>query len=63
MSYMLDLEDERDLGRKEGWEEGRYMEKRNIAIKMLRDGYTTGKISEYTELSIDEIESLKCLYK
>ena len=45
-------------GRKEGRKEGREEEKHKIALKMLASGRSHEDISQFTELSLDEIKNL-----
>ena len=46
-------------GKLEGIEEGIQKEKREMAINLLRDGFSYENTSKYTGLSIDEINELK----
>lgn len=48
-----------DKGKKEGKEEGRLEEKRNVVLRMRDKGLSNEMISDFTGLSIEEIERLK----
>ena len=45
-------------GRKEGRAEGREENRREIALRMLADGLNVQKVSEYSGLSLAEIQKL-----
>ncbi len=49
---------ERDIARKEGREEGRADEKRQLARNMLEKGIDPALVAEITDLTIDEISLL-----
>ncbi|MCL2323110.1 MAG: hypothetical protein FWC47_13535, partial [Oscillospiraceae bacterium] len=47
------------IGKEEGFREGEAKEKREMAITMLKDGFSPKNVAKYTSLSIDEINELK----
>lgn len=47
-----------EQGREQGREEGREEERRNVARKLIAQGMTTDFISQVTNLTPDQIESL-----
>src|SRR5574344_243456 len=49
----------KEEGKKEGKEEGRLEEKRNVVLRMRDKGLSNEMISDFTGLSIEEIERLK----
>jgi predicted transposase/invertase (TIGR01784 family) len=55
----MDLNAARKEGKAEGIAEGELKGKREMALKMLKKGNSIEDISDLTELSIEEIESLK----
>jgi predicted transposase/invertase (TIGR01784 family) len=61
--YQEALEEGREEGREEGEEKGRKEGKeekaRQIALKMLSDGFPTPEIARFTDLSPDAIEQLQ----
>ena len=44
----------RQLGRQEGWREGR----QEVTERMLRDGFDQDFICKYTQMSAEEVEEL-----
>ncbi len=46
-------------GRLEGMEQGIYKEKENIVLNMLSKGVEAQTISEYTKISLSEIEKIR----
>lgn len=46
-------------GRQEGWQEGQFTAKENIALKLLAKDYDLAEIIEITELSLEQIEQLQ----
>ncbi|MEW9678023.1 hypothetical protein ABRT01_18040 [Lentibacillus sp. L22] len=48
-----------EKGMEKGMEEGVKKERKDIAKKLIHDGFSDEKIMELTELSLEEIESLK----
>lgn len=51
--------DAKEEGREEGLAEGRIKERTEIAIKLLADGVAPEKVSEMTNLSVEEVMRLK----
>ena len=49
----------RQEGRREGWQEGRQEEREEVAMKMLCAGFSFEQIAEFTDLSIEKINTLR----
>ena len=52
------IEEGRERGRQEGWQEGRREELAKLVRRMAAKGRTLSEISEWTELSVEDIERI-----
>uniref|UniRef100_UPI00272A8AAB hypothetical protein n=1 Tax=Thomasclavelia cocleata TaxID=69824 RepID=UPI00272A8AAB len=59
MKERLDREKGREEGMEKGREEGREKERKNIIIKMIKQGFTDFQILSVCDTSIEEIEDCK----